>query len=95
MRQATLLWYMSEVGGGGETFFPRSGGLRHPPDVLCEGGAGWQGMRVTPSKGKAVLFYSLRPCAHSRSARRCALLGPCLLRCCFGSCCFCSCCFWC
>ena len=60
---------MSEVGGGGETFFPRSGGLRHPPDVLCEGGAGWQGMRVTPSKGKAVLFYSLRPCAHSLAAR--------------------------
>lgn len=44
-RLATLLWYMNDVARGGETFFPRSGGLPHPPDVLCEGHAGQQGMR--------------------------------------------------
>ena len=53
--------YMNEVEDGGETFFPRSGGLSGPLDFLCEGDAGMQGMKVTPSKGKAVLFYSLRP----------------------------------
>jgi prolyl 4-hydroxylase len=59
-RHATLLWYMSDVAEGGETFFPRSGGLAHPPDPRCEGAAGLQGMKVVPSKGKALLFYSLR-----------------------------------
>lgn len=60
-RHATLLWYMTDVHHGGETFFPRSGALGHPPDPRCEDEAGLQGMKVTPSKGKALLFYSLRP----------------------------------
>eukprot|EP01048_Picozoa_sp_COSAG05_P003882 COSAG05_NODE_191_length_14617_cov_90.240736_5_plen_100_part_00 len=53
--------YMTDVPHGGETFFPRSGALSHPPDPRCEDEAGMQGMKVTPSRGKALLFYSLRP----------------------------------
>ena len=53
--------YMNSVSGGGETFFPRAGGLVEPSDVACDGSAGRQGMKVVPTRGKAVLFYSLRP----------------------------------
>eukprot|EP01043_Picozoa_sp_COSAG02_P004751 COSAG02_NODE_126_length_34895_cov_10.960886_3_plen_430_part_00 len=60
-RIATLLWYMNSVSRGGETFFPRAGGLTEPADVTCDGSAGQQGMKVVPTPGKAVLFYSLRP----------------------------------
>lgn len=60
-RIATLLWYMNSVFRGGETFFPRAGGLTEPFDVACDGSAGQQGMKIVPTPGKAVLFYSLRP----------------------------------
>jgi hypothetical protein len=66
-RIATMLFYLNDInandanGGGGETFFPRSGGLLAPRDVLCEEHAGTQGMKVTPSRGKVLFFYSLRP----------------------------------
>jgi prolyl 4-hydroxylase len=60
-RLATLLWYMSTPEAGGETAFPRAGGLARPPDFRCEGAAGQQGIKVPALKGRAVLFYSLRP----------------------------------
>ena len=59
-RLATLLWYMQEPsGGGGETHFPRAGGLPVPHSFLC--GENDSGIKVKPKQGKATLFYSLRP----------------------------------
>jgi len=56
-RLATVFWYMSDVEEGGETQFPRAGGLGHPPNFHeCK----W-GLRVKPVKGKVILFYSLLP----------------------------------
>ena len=61
-RLATLLWYMQEPsGGGGETHFPRAGGLPQPQSFLCTGSSGKNGLKVSPKQGKATLFYSLRP----------------------------------
>lgn len=59
-RLATLLWYMQEPsGGGGETHFPRAGGLPVPHSFLCDEND--SGIKVRPKQGKATLFYSLRP----------------------------------
>jgi len=56
-RLATVFWYMSDVEAGGETQFPRAGGLGHPPNFNeCK----W-GLLVKPRKGKVILFYSLTP----------------------------------
>lgn len=61
-RIATVLLYLNDVhNAGGETFFPRAGGLMPPLDVLCEQAAGMQGMKIIPSLAKALVFYSLRP----------------------------------
>ena len=58
-RLATLLWYMQVPEQGGETHFPRAGGLPSPQNFLC--GEDAQGLKVEPELGKATLFYSLRP----------------------------------
>ena len=48
---------MSNVEKGGETGFPRAGGKPQPQDFSnCEGI-----FKVTPRKGKVILFYSLKP----------------------------------
>jgi len=49
-RYATLLFYLNEPEGGGETEFPR-----------WFNGETKEGLAVTPKKGKAVLFYSQLP----------------------------------
>ena len=58
---ATVLWYLSDVEGGGETVFPRAGHRPHPRGLSPEGGVCDQGLKVRPEKGKAIVFYSLRP----------------------------------
>ena len=56
-RMATVLWYLSDVEGGGETVFPQSGGVHAPASMTsCD-----QGLKVTPKKGKVIMFYSLLP----------------------------------
>lgn len=71
-RLATLLWYLSVPAAGGETHFPRAGGLSNPPVELppCafqhwkDGGGEkhpLRGVKVEPVRGMATLFYSLRP----------------------------------
>lgn len=60
-RMATVLWYLSDVQGGGETVFPRSGNLPAPRNNSPEGGICERGMKVSPKKGKAIIFYSLLP----------------------------------
>eukprot|EP01043_Picozoa_sp_COSAG02_P058979 COSAG02_NODE_7433_length_3015_cov_4.222565_2_plen_576_part_00 len=71
-RLATLLWYLSVPAAGGETHFPRAGGLSNPPVELppCafqhwKDGSGdkhpLRGVKVEPVRGMATLFYSLRP----------------------------------
>ena len=48
-RLATVFFYLNEVDGGGETGFPRSGGLQQPRDFLdCHS----QGIAVAPQKLK-------------------------------------------
>ena len=46
---------------GGETHFPRAGGLSSPGSFLCTGPGSDRGLKVSPKLGKATLFYSLRP----------------------------------
>jgi hypothetical protein len=62
-RLATLLWYMAAPEEGGETHFPRAGGLSIPPNFKCgkEQGGSSTGLKVLPKQGLATLFYSLRP----------------------------------
>jgi prolyl 4-hydroxylase len=59
--------YMSDVPKGGETVFPRAGGVdlnggygsansRDPGGFTCD-----VGLRVRPERGKVVLFYNLLP----------------------------------
>lgn len=56
-RMATVFWYMSDVEAGGHTVFPRSGGLPEPEDYkACS-----TGLKVTPQKGKVIIFYSMLP----------------------------------
>ena len=59
-RLATLVWSLAEpAGGGGETHFPRSGGLPLPATYRCNETA--VGLKVEPKLGSAVMFYNLRP----------------------------------
>ena len=56
-RLITVFWYMSDVAKGGETVFPRSGGLPQPRDFKdCE-----TGIKVAPKKRSTIIFYSLLP----------------------------------
>ena len=58
-RFATLLWYMQAPAEGGETHFPRAGGL--PPNQAVGDCTSDGGVKVAPVSGSATLFYSLRP----------------------------------
>lgn len=56
-RMITVFWYMSDVEEGGETGFPRAGGLPRPSSFVgCH-----QGLKVKPKKRSVVVFYSLLP----------------------------------
>jgi len=59
-RMATVLWYLSDIDGGGETIFPQFGGLTPPRrNDQCD-----IGLKVKPKKGKVIMFYSLTPDGH-------------------------------
>ncbi|KAB2090169.1 hypothetical protein ES319_A03G106600v1 [Gossypium barbadense] len=53
-RIATMLMYLSDDVEGGETYFPRAG----TGDCSC-GGKVVKGMSIKPTKGDAVLFWSM------------------------------------
>jgi len=56
-RMATVLWYLSDVEGGGETIFPMAGGKAAPRSMsACD-----RGLKVKPQMGKVIMFYSLTP----------------------------------
>ena len=55
-RLATVFWYLSDVEAGGETAFPRFNGAKPLNMQDCE-----TGLRVTPQKGRVIIFYSLLP----------------------------------
>ncbi|WIA36948.1 hypothetical protein OEZ86_008188 [Tetradesmus obliquus] len=60
-RLATLILYLGEPEGGGETAFPREGkegDKRKLPDAA---GCSKLGFKYTPRAGDALLFYSLHP----------------------------------
>eukprot|EP00927_Polykrikos_kofoidii_P008808 TRINITY_DN13681_c0_g1_i1.p1 TRINITY_DN13681_c0_g1~~TRINITY_DN13681_c0_g1_i1.p1 ORF type:complete len:429 (-),score=64.15 TRINITY_DN13681_c0_g1_i1:49-1335(-) len=54
-RLATVFFYMADVEAGGQTHFPRAGGLPQPTDFEdCS-----LGVSVFPQKGRIIIFYSL------------------------------------
>mmetsp|Transcript_33155 Transcript_33155/g.61282 ORF Transcript_33155/g.61282 Transcript_33155/m.61282 type:complete len:565 (-) Transcript_33155:18-1712(-) len=56
-RMLTVFMYLSNVTAGGETAFPRAGGLPWPEDSgNCE-----VGIKVHPVRGKVILFYNMFP----------------------------------
>ena len=48
---------MSSVDEGGETVFPRAGGLSEPSSMADMN----TGLLVKPEQGKVIVFYSLQP----------------------------------
>ena len=58
-RLATVFWYMTDVAAGGETNFPRAHGGPDLPNTNAN--CGRRGLSVAPTKGKVIIFYSLRP----------------------------------
>jgi len=56
-RLATVFWYLTNVTDGGQTLFPRAGGLPQPHDMYsCD-----HGLKVQPQRGAVILWYSLQP----------------------------------
>ena len=62
-RLATVIWYASSPESGGETHFPRAGGLPEHEDVSvnCAGAQAGNGLKVPARRRQATLFYNLRP----------------------------------
>lgn len=61
-RMATAFWYMTDVEAGGETIFPRAGGLVHPNNNNVDDLQKQQvGLLCQPKQGKIILFYNLLP----------------------------------
>eukprot|EP00053_Salpingoeca_punica_P021384 m.212952 g.212952 ORF g.212952 m.212952 type:complete len:591 (-) comp22145_c0_seq1:194-1966(-) len=56
-RMCTVFFYLNNVTRGGETGFPRAGGLPTPTDYRdCS-----KGIASKPQKGKVIVFYSMLP----------------------------------
>eukprot|EP00929_Paragymnodinium_shiwhaense_P046315 TRINITY_DN23577_c0_g1_i1.p1 TRINITY_DN23577_c0_g1~~TRINITY_DN23577_c0_g1_i1.p1 ORF type:complete len:420 (-),score=110.58 TRINITY_DN23577_c0_g1_i1:97-1356(-) len=55
-RLATVFFYLSDVDEGGETNFPRAGGLPQPANFeACD-----TGVSVKPVAGRIIIFYSMK-----------------------------------
>ena len=70
-RLATVIWYASSPESGGETHFPRAGGLPEHEEVSvnCAGAQADSGLKVPARRRQATLFYNLRPVCTSSSFR--------------------------
>lgn len=68
-RLLTMLWYLTSSspdsdsgGGGGQTHFPNAlGGVEQNLKQMSDCEDADYGLKVTPVRGHALLFYSLRP----------------------------------
>lgn len=56
-RMATVFFYLTTVEEGGQTNFPRAGGLPQPRDF----GDCSKGISVNPEEGRIIIFYSVKP----------------------------------
>ena len=59
-RFATVLWYLAAPDFGGETHFPRAGGLPEPPETATNCATD-EGLKVSARRRHATLFYNIRP----------------------------------
>lgn len=56
-RMATVFFYLTTVEEGGQTNFPRAGGLPQPRDF----GDCSKGISINPEEGRIIIFYSVKP----------------------------------
>lgn len=78
-RMLTLLWYLNEPDGGGETVFPLTGENKFESERHVDMSSCARGLKVRPRKGAALLWYNVLALGNGHETRldRSSLHGGC------------------